>query len=104
ITVTRHRGDPDGRALEGIAQVADPVVYNFESAEEARNALPPIYGPYIDRFGLRGLAILPLPLHSPVQGIVTIVRDGGSPVFEPADITTIETCIEYTALSLQNAL
>ncbi len=101
---TRHRSEPDGASLAGISTVADPVVHTFSSSEEARAQLPPAYHAYIDRFGLRGLAILPFPILSPVQGVVTLTRDGDSAPFSPEDLSMIETCIEYAALAVQNAL
>lgn len=102
--VAHHRGDATGRALAAIAAITDPVIHSFESTADARRSLPPAYQPYIERFGLRGLAVLPFPVSDPVQGVVTVTRDGESTPFEPEDIATIETCIEYAALAVQTAL
>ncbi len=102
--VSRHRDEAGSEALAAISTVADPVVHAFEDAEHARRGLPPVYHGYIDRFGLRGLAILPFPILSPVQGVVTLTRDGSSKPFEPGDLSMIETCIEYAALAVQNAV
>jgi signal transduction histidine kinase/CheY-like chemotaxis protein len=103
-TIYRHRVDDSGRALEGIAALADPVRLTFTSNEDARTALPPIYHPYIERFGLRSLAILPFPIREPIEGVVTVTRDGNSPPFEPEDLATIETCIEYAGLAVITAM
>ena len=102
--VTHHRADPSGAALAAIAAVADPAIHGFDAATSARATLPPAYHPYVERFGLRGLAILPFPVRAPVQGVVTLTRDGTSTPFEPGDIATIETCIEYASLAVQNAV
>ncbi|HET9623591.1 MAG TPA: ATP-binding protein [Kofleriaceae bacterium] len=102
--IAHHRADPTGQALAAIAMLTDPTVHTFESTDEARRTLPPIYQPYIERFGLRGLAVLPLPSSGPVQGVVTVTRDGHSAPFDPEDITTIETCVEYAALAVQTAV
>lgn len=102
--VTRHRADGNSDVLAAISSVADPVVHAFDSSEHARRMLPRAYRHYIDRFGLRGLAILPFPISEPVQGVVTATRDGGSAPFHPDDIATLETCIEYAGLAVATAL
>lgn len=103
-SITLHARDASGKALAEIASLADPAIHAFDSREQAREALPPAYHGYIDRFGLSGLAILPFPVIEPLQGVVTVTRDGANVPFEAADITTIETCIEYAALAVQTAL
>jgi signal transduction histidine kinase/CheY-like chemotaxis protein len=102
--VTRHRSEPSGESLAAIASLADPVVHSFESSEQARATLPPAYNGYIERFGLRALAILPFPSLSPIRGIVTVTRDGESDPFDADDIATIQTCIEYAGLAVENAV
>jgi sigma-B regulation protein RsbU (phosphoserine phosphatase) len=99
-----HRADPTGQALAAIATLTDPTVHTFASSDDARRTLPPAYQPYIEQFGLRGLAILPFPINGPVQGVMTVTRDGNSTPFEPEDIATIETCLEYAALAIQTAM
>ncbi len=103
-TMYRHRADDTGAALASIAALADPAVFNFASDAEALATLPPIYHPYIKRFGLRSLAILPFPIREPLQGVVTVTRDASSPPFEPEDLATIETCIEYAGLAVLTAM
>lgn len=103
-TVYRHRNPDCNKALEGIAALADPVVLNFGSKDEALRTLPPIYHPYIEQCGLRSLAILPFPIREPIEGVVTVTRDGASPPFDAADLATIETCIEYAGLAVLTAL
>ncbi len=103
-TIYRHRADGSASALASIAALADPVVHTFRSDAEARAGLPPIYHPYIDQFGLRSLAILPFPIREPIQGVVTVTRDAGSPPFAAEDLATIETCIEYAGLAVLTAM
>lgn len=99
-----HEHDPSAADLSAIATLADPMTYAFASSEEARAQLPPLYHPYIDRYGLRGLSILPFPMRAPVQGVVTLTRDGTSQPFDRDDLAAIETCIEYASLAVQNAM
>jgi len=104
VFVSHHKGDLRGEAIASISTVADPAVHAFSSSQHARATLPPAYHPYIDRFGLRGLAIMPFPILSPIQGVVTITRDGNGEPFDSDDISMIETCIEYAALGVQKAV
>jgi len=104
LAVARHR-DPDGiAALAQISTIADPQVHAFDSTDHARRVLPPAYQAYVEARGLRGLAILPFPISEPVQGVVTVTRDGHGTPFEPEDIATLETCIEYAGLAVETAL
>jgi signal transduction histidine kinase/CheY-like chemotaxis protein len=100
--IARHKsGDPT--TIAAIANITDPGVRVFVSAEDAR-ALPASYREHVARFGLTSLAILALPESSPVHGVVTLTRDARSASFDADDIATIETCIEYCTLAIQNAL
>jgi sigma-B regulation protein RsbU (phosphoserine phosphatase) len=103
-SISRHRAADDGGLLAQISSITDPVIHAFTSTEHARRMLPPAYHTYLDRFGLRGLAILPFPTRDPIQGVVTVTRDGGGEPFQPDDIATLETCIEYAALAVETAL
>ncbi|MBC7974519.1 MAG: response regulator, partial [Myxococcales bacterium] len=103
-SIARHRADPTGAALALISSIADPQVHSFDSTGHARSVLPPAYQAYVQQFGLRGLAILPFPTREPVQGVVTVTRDGDGQPFEAEDIATLETCIEYAGLAVQTAL
>ncbi len=102
--LSMHRAEPAGELLATISSLADPAVHAYDSPQQARDRLPPAYHPYIDRFGLRGLAIMPFPIRSPIAGVVTLTRDGDSQPFDAADISTIETCIEYAGLAVQSAM
>ena len=53
---------------------------------------------------MSALAVIPFPSRAPLSGVVTVTRDGHSEPFEPEDIATIETCIEYAAMAFENAL
>jgi signal transduction histidine kinase/CheY-like chemotaxis protein len=103
--VARHREDPTAAAaLLAMATIADPAAFVFESAEEAARVLARSYHGYIARCGLSSLAILPFPLREPFQGVITVTRDGESRPFDREDLATIETCIEYATLAVQNAM
>ncbi len=104
MSVVRHRADVSGAALTDIATIADPAVYAFADDTRALAALPPTYHPYIRRFGLRALGILPFPSLAPIAGVVTVTRERGTESCATEDLDTITTCIEYASLAVQNAL
>ncbi len=101
---SRHHADPSAASLSAIGTLADPATHHFQNTENALANLPPAYHAYISRFGLRSLAILPFPVREPIQGIVTVTRDGGSAPLDPDDLATIETCIDYASLAVQTVL
>lgn len=103
-SVARHRRDPTGAAMAEIGALADPAVHEFENTAQAREMLSPQYRAYIDRFGLRGLAIMPFPTRVPLQGVVTLTRDAASEPFDPEDLVAIETAVEYAALAIETGL
>jgi signal transduction histidine kinase/DNA-binding response OmpR family regulator len=103
-SIVRHHAQSSTEELALIANVADPGVFEFESSDDARRKLAVAYHPYITRFGLRTLAILPFPARAHVQGVITVTRDGASSPLDPDDLSTVETCIEYASLAVENAL
>jgi phosphoserine phosphatase RsbU/P len=103
FTFLRHATGGD-LELSGIGSFADPAAHQFADDSHALATLPPQYHAYIRRHGLRSLVILPFPILTPVQGIVTTTRDRASEPFDADDIAAIETCIEYAALAVQSAL
>ncbi len=102
-TIARHR-DRSGEPLLAAFTANDPCNYSFHSRKDARARMPAAYHPAIDKLGMSALAVVPFPARSPITGVVTAVRDEGGTPFEPEDIVTIETCLEYAALALEKAL
>jgi signal transduction histidine kinase/CheY-like chemotaxis protein len=103
ITLARHRIREHDHLLAGFS-ATDPCTYEFASADEARGRLPPAYHEVIDRLGLSALTVIPFPGRGTLTGVLTAMRDGHSEPFEPDDLTTLETCVEYAAIAAENAL
>jgi signal transduction histidine kinase/CheY-like chemotaxis protein len=102
-TVVRHRE----REHEGVLAAfttADPCNLAFANADDAKAKLPAAYHRAIDRYGMSALAVVAFPARSPVHGVITVLRDRSGTPFEPEDIVTIETCLEYAAMALEKAL
>jgi signal transduction histidine kinase len=101
--VTCHSGDASDELLPVSAAVAERTVFAFETADEARTALPS-YTAYIRRFGLRGAAVLPISAGTLLRGTVIATRNGSSIAFTDEDLLAIAICIDYTSLSAESAM
>ena len=101
---SRHHADPTAAALSAIGTLTDPAIHHFETTDQALASLAPAYHPYVERFGLRSLAILPFPVRQQIQGVVTVTRDAGKEPLDLDDISTIETSIDYASLAVQSVL
>lgn len=106
VTLAAHtapRLDDRDQMLAAVAAVAVLGVHAFASPHEAQETLPPEFGPYIERFGLRALAILPLGRGPLLRGTVIIARSRGC-AFDVDDLGAMETCITCTTLVAEGAL
>lgn len=101
--ITAPRLDDRDQMLAGIATVAVLGVHAFGSPRQAQGALPPEFGPYIERFGLRALAILPLGRGPLLRGTVLVARGRGC-AFDIDDLGAMEACITCTTLVAEGAL
>jgi signal transduction histidine kinase len=100
--VTLHRVDPDDELLAAFSIVTEPRVFAFDTQAAALSTLP-AYAAYIRRFGLRALAVIPMPTGTALRGSVIVTRDGASDVFDAVDLVAITTCIEYASLAAESA-
>lgn len=104
ISIARHRSRQHEHLLVPMAAITDPCSFTFASSREALATLPPAYHPAIDQLGITSLAVFAFPSRSPIEGVVTVMRDGHSEPFEPEDLAAIEMCMEYAAMAFENGL
>jgi signal transduction histidine kinase len=104
ISTVRHRAPGGAALLEPLGGIADPVVHAFASSEQALAALSPRYAAYVRERGLRGLAVMVLPVRGLAHGMVTLTRDAPSEPFDAHDLAAIETCLEHTGLAIEAAI
>ncbi|HSR95860.1 MAG TPA: response regulator [Kofleriaceae bacterium] len=102
--VARHRTDQGAALLEALAGLTDPVVREFASSEQALAGLPQCYGDYVRALGLRGLAVMSIPVRGLAHGVITLTRDPPSEPFDRYDLAAIETCLEHAGLALEAAI
>jgi len=101
---TSHRTAAGKALLSPLGGVTDPVLHAFTTSEQALASLPASYAGYIRACGLRGLAVMAIPVRGLAHGVVTLTRDHPSEPFDRADLATIETCLEHTGLALEAAI
>ncbi|HEY5933418.1 MAG TPA: hybrid sensor histidine kinase/response regulator [Kofleriaceae bacterium] len=101
--VSRHRFGHSA-LLSSLATFTEPVQHAFETSEAALAHLPETAGPYVRECGLRGLAVLALPVRGLVHGFVTVTRDDPEPPFDAGDLAAIQTCLELAGLAIEAAI
>lgn len=102
--ITVHRTAAGKALLESLGGVTDPVLHSFTSSEQALASLPASYAGYIRECGLRGLAVMAIPVRGLAHGVVTLTRDQRSEPFDRPDLAAIETCLDHTGLALEAAI
>ncbi|HMG20785.1 MAG TPA: ATP-binding protein [Kofleriaceae bacterium] len=100
----RHRTDRGTALLGSLAGITDPVVHAFTSPAQALAALPASYADYVRDCGLRGLAVMAIPVRELAHGVITLTRDHPAEPFDPRDLAAIGTCLEHTGLALEAAI
>lgn len=91
----RYTPDPAGAAhlrLQGPAARA-----------QARERLAPQLHGYLEHFAVGGLVLLPLRDRSGVRGTLAVWRDQRREGFTSEDLALLDTCLDYCALTLENA-
>lgn len=82
---------------------ARPRFLNPSARRAAKALVPPQLHAYLDEFEIRGLALLPLRDLNGVRGTVAVWRGPSKEGFSEDDLALLETCLDYCALTLQNA-
>jgi signal transduction histidine kinase/DNA-binding response OmpR family regulator len=103
-TTARHRSDRGAALLGSLGNITDPMLHAFTSSDDALALLPTGYADYVGECGLRGLAVMALPVRGLAHGVVTLTRDRASEPFDPHDLAAIETCLEHAGLALEAAI
>lgn len=80
-----------------------PRLFRFDSPEEAEALVGPQLRPYLDRYAVSGLMMLPLRDRGGTRGIVAVWRDADREGFAPDDLALLEACLDYCSLTLENA-
>lgn len=102
--VALHRSDRGGELLGALGGLTDPGIHAFTSSEQAVASLPARYTDYARECGLRGLAVMAIPVRGLAHGVITLTRDHPSEPFDANDLAAIETCLEHTGLALEAAI
>ena len=87
----------------GPTDDVSPRIFSPAARAQAKAFVAPELHSYLERFEVSGLALLPLRDRKGVRGTVAIWRDAGRDAFAPDDLALLETCLDYCALTLENA-
>lgn len=71
--------------------------------EQIRTSLNPQYWPYLERFGMHSLLIVPLRVQGKVIGTLGLTRDKAGEPYTPDDQTYLENLANRAALAISNA-
>jgi K+-sensing histidine kinase KdpD len=103
-SITQHRTERGAELLRSLAGITDPAVHAFATPAQALAELPASHGDYIRACGLRGLAVMAIPVRGLAHGAITATRDHPSEPFDADDLVAIQTCLEHTGLALEAAI
>lgn len=102
--ITEHRSEQGAELLGSLGGISDPALHGFTSDDHALAVLPARYAGYIRDCGLRGLAVMAIPVRGLAHGVVTMTRDRAADPFDPHDLAAIETCLEHAGMALEAAI
>jgi PAS domain S-box-containing protein len=98
-------GGTASRRLPGhVLQSGEPLVLTSEAGADLRDRVAPEFRPYIDRFGITSLLILPLTVRGRVIGTLSMTREGAATPYSPDDVAFRQSLADRAALAIDNAL
>ncbi len=111
------RGEPDAAAvLQALLHserkqkyAPDPAgdahqrLFSPAARAQAKQLLAPHLHSYLEQFAVSGLVLLPLRDLNGVRGTLVVWRDQRREDFTSADLALLGTCLDYCALTLENA-
>lgn len=80
-----------------------PIFMPEVSPEALREIINPNLWPYLDRFGIHSLLIVPLHAHGKVIGTLGVTRDTPGRAYTASDLTFLQSLGDRAALAIQNA-
>ena len=95
-------GDPGGIALPVMASGKPLVITDYDAAS-FRDETTPEYLPWLDRFGISSLTVLPMRARDRVIGVIGTTRDAGRPAYSDADVEFMQTLADSASIAIDNA-
>lgn len=78
-------------------------LFRRAAREQAKEFIAPQLHAYLDRFAVSGLVLLPLRDRNGVRGTMAVWRNQQREDFTADDLALLGTCLDYCALTLENA-
>jgi signal transduction histidine kinase len=86
-----------------VAQTGVPILISVVPQEHIREAIKPEYWPYLERYGIHSLLIVPLRLRERVIGVLGMSRDAPGQPYTPDDQVFLQSLADHAALAIDNA-
>jgi signal transduction histidine kinase len=86
-----------------VAQTGQPVRVSSVDQAQIRAAIRPEYYPFIERFGIHSILIVPLRARDRVIGTLGLSRDQPGRPYTPEDQTFLQDLADRAALAIENA-
>jgi diguanylate cyclase (GGDEF)-like protein/PAS domain S-box-containing protein len=86
-----------------VIESGDPLVIAEFDLAARRAEIHPAYLPWVDRYGVSSLAVLPMRARGRVIGAVGTTRDAGRPPYTDNDIAFMQALTDCAAVAMDNA-
>ena len=92
-----------GEGLAGrVMQTIQPLLIPSLRSRQVRATEKPECAPYIERFGIHSMLIVPLRVHGRITGTLTVVRDRSKGPYTRDDQIFLQTLANRVALAVEN--
>jgi PAS domain S-box-containing protein len=98
-----HRRSVDNGAAGRVAKTGEMVFLPVVSQEQLRNSLKPEYWPYLDRFGIYSLLIVPLKIQEEIIGTLGISRERPGNPYSSDHPRLLQEIADRAAMAIANA-
>lgn len=102
IQQTLGFGDPSGIALP-VLESGKPLVITDYDAAGWHDESAPEYWPWLDRYGISSLVVLPMRARDRVIGVIGTTRDAGRPTYSTEDVEFVQALADCAAIAIDNA-
>ncbi len=93
-----------GEGLAGrVAQSGEPILIPALTREQALEVIQPEFAPYVQRFGLYGLLIVPLRAQGRVMGALGVIRNQPGKPYSENDRVFLQDLADRAGLAIENA-
>ena len=90
------------RAIRRVLSTGRPLLIPVVSQERLSEIVDPVYGPYLERFGIHSLLIIPLIALGKIIGTMGVTRDYPGDPYTEGDQAFLQNLANHAALTITN--